>query len=113
MSKTLVVSDTSGGAGTSTDQLAGTAVEFAGKSGRVRAFFISTLTTTTAVLKGSKSGKEIIPSGCNPNVVGPITAQAGDANAFVFDGFVDPEERLQLDVTRIGTETWSIGVRID
>lgn len=112
MAKTFVVSDTSGGAGTSADQLSGTAVEFAGVSGHVRAYFASTLTTTTATLKGARSG-EIIPSGCNPNVVGPITAQVGDLNSFIFDGYVASRDKLVLDVVRIGTETWSIGVIVD
>lgn len=109
---TYVVSDTSGGAGTSADQLSGTAVEFADQTGRVRAYFASTLTTTTCTLKGAKSGREIIPSGCNPNLVGPITAQAADVNHFIFDGMVSPGEKLVLDVVRIGTETWSVGVRL-
>lgn len=112
MAKTYVVSDTSGGAGTSSDQLSGTPVEFAGRSGHVRASFTSTLTTTTAVLKGAKSG-EIIPTGCNPNIVGPITAQACDLNSFIFDGYVAPGDKLILDVTRIGTETWSVAVIVD
>lgn len=110
---TFVVADTSGGAGTSTDQLAGTAVAFAGPSGRVRAAFASTLTTTICRLKGRISGKEIIPSGCNPNVVGPITAQVVNAEAFIFDGVVTPNEPLDLEVIRIGTETWSVAVRTD
>lgn len=110
---TFVVADTSGGAGTSTDQLAGTAVAFAGRTGRVRAGFASTLTTTVARLKGRISGKEIIPSGCNPNVVGPITAMVLNAEAIIFDGVVDPGEPLDLEVVRIGTETWAVAVRTD
>lgn len=110
---TFVVTDTSGGAGTSTDQLAGTAVRKAGRKGIVRASFASTLTTTTALLKGRQSGIEIIPNGCNPNVVGPITAQVQDAQSLIFAGQVMPDEDLELTVVRIGTETWSVVVQTE
>jgi len=113
MSVTYNHAVTSGGAGTSADQLAGTAVEFAGKTGRVRASFVSTLTTTTATLKGSKSGKEIIPAGSHALTHGAITALGGDVNTFIYDGFVEPGERLDLSVVNIATETWQVAVRLD
>lgn len=110
---TYVVSDTSGGAGTSSDQLAGTAVRKAGPKGIVRASCASTLTTTTFLLKGRQSGIEIIPNASNPNVVGPITAQVQDAQSMVFAGQVMPGEDLELTVTRIGTETWSVLIQTE
>lgn len=113
MSVTYNHAVTSGGAGTSSDQLAGTAVEFAGKTGRVRAAFVSTLTTTTATLKGAKSGKEIIPSGSHAIASGAITALANGTQHFIYDGFVDPGERLDLAVVNAATETWNVTVRID
>jgi len=113
MSVTYNHAVTSGGAGTSADQLAGTAVEFAGKTGRVRVSFVSTLTTTTATLKGSKSGKEIVPSGSHALCTGAITALANDVNHFIYDGFVDPGERLDLAVVNAATETWNVTVRLD
>jgi len=110
---TYVVTDLSGGAGTSTDQLAGTAVRKAGRKGLVRASCASTLTTTTFLLKGRQSGIEIVPNGSNANVVGPITAQVQDAQSLVFAGQVMPDEDLELTVVRIGTETWSVLVQTE
>lgn len=110
---TYVVTDTSGGAGTSTDQLAGTAVRKAGRKGIVRASACSTLTTTVFLLKGRQSGIEVIPNGSNPNIVGPITAQVQDAQSLVFVSQVVPDEDLELTVVRIGTETWSVMVQTE
>lgn len=108
---TYVYGQTSGGAGTTSDALGGTALRKAGPKGIVRAGFASTLTTTTALLKGRQSGKEIIPSGSRPNVVGPITAQSVGAQEMVFIGNVDPNEDLELTVVRAGTETLTIVVQ--
>lgn len=110
---TYVVTDLSGGAGTSTDQLAGTAVRKAGRKGIVRAACGSTLTTTTFLLKGRQSGIEIVPNASNANVVGPITAMVLDAQSMVFAGQVMPDEDLELTVVRIGTETWSVLVQTE
>jgi hypothetical protein len=110
---TFVKATTSGGAATVTDQLAGTAVAFAGPKGIVRAAFGSTLTTTTALLKGRNSGKEIIPNGSAPCVIGPITAQVLDGPTFIFEGVVTPGEPLELTIVKNGTETYMIGVRTE
>lgn len=107
---TFVQTATSGGAGTSTDQLAGTALRKAGPKGIVRACAASTLTTTTFLLKGRQSGSEVIPNGSHPNVVGPITAQVLDGQGLIFTGRVDPGEDLELTVVRAGTETWAVAV---
>lgn len=107
---TFVQAATSGGAGTSTDQLAGTALRKAGPKGIVKACAASTLTTTTFLLKGRQSGTEVIPAGSHPNVVGPITAQVLDAQGMIFVARVEPGEDLELQVTRAGTETWAVAV---
>jgi len=112
MSKTYVIAATSGGAATVSNQLDGTPVAFAGKTGRVRAAIASTLTTTRVTLRGA-SGQEIIPASCAPNVVGPITAQVLNAEAFIFDGFVKPNEQLFLEIVKAGAETYMIAVRVD
>lgn len=110
---TFVQAATSGGAGTSTDQLAGTAVRKAGRKGIVRAVCSSTLTTTTFLLKGRQSGIEVVPNGSHPNVVGPITAQILDAQGLIFVSQVMPDEDLELTVVRIGTETWMVAVQTE
>lgn len=110
---TYVHSVTSGGAGTATDQLAGTAVRKAGPRGIVKASFASTLTTTTALLKGRQSGLEVIPNTSHPNIVGPITAQVQDAQGMIFVGRVEPGEDLELTVVTAGTETWSVAVNTE
>lgn len=61
MSKTYAHEMVHSGAETLTDQLAGTAVAFAGQTGVVRASFASSDGTNTATLKGRESGLEIIP----------------------------------------------------
>lgn len=104
---------TSSGAATATDQLAGTAVEFAGLSGRVRAYAASTLTTTTFELKGSTTGKTVIPSGSHANLIGPITAQSGGWPNMIFEGVVAKGEKLDLTVVQAGTETWAVAVVLD
>lgn len=113
MATTYIYNQTSGGAGTSTDQLAGTAVYKAGRTGLVRAACASTLTTTDFLLKGRRSGKEIVPNGSAPNIVGPITAMELRSDAFVFEGYVTPDEELELTIVRIGTETILVGVRLE
>jgi len=110
---TYVAGALSGGAGTSTDQLAGTAVRKAGRKGIVRATAGSTLTTTTFLLKGRQSGIEVIPNGSKANIVGPITAQVHDAQGMIFVAQVQPDEDLELTVVRAGTETWLVAVQTE
>lgn len=111
--KTFIHLRTSAGAETVTDQLAGTAVALAGPTGNVRAGFVSTLTTTEVLLKGRNSGIEIIPNGCNAPVSGALTALDLNANHFVFEGRVQPNEPLELQIvaggacsTLVGVKTW-------
>jgi hypothetical protein len=102
---TYVYGQTSGGAGTSTDQLSGTAVRKAGPKGIVRAGLASTLTTSTWLLKGRQTGIEVVPNGSRSNVVGAITQQSIGVQEMVFAAQVQPGEDLELTLVRIGTET--------
>lgn len=113
MAVTYVYNQTSGGAGTSTDQLAGTPVYKAGPKGLVRAAVSSTLTTTDFLLKGRLSGREVIPNGSAANIIGPITAQELRTDAFIFEAFVTPGEELELTIVRIGTETLMVAIRTE
>lgn len=101
------------GAETLNDQLAGTAVAFAGRSGRVRAAYVSSDGTSTATLKGRESGKEIIPATSHAAQV--AIAGWGDqlVNQFIYDGQVNPGEPLDLQVVAISASTSAVCVRTD
>lgn len=111
MATTFVQDRIASGAETVTDQLAGTAVAFAGPSGRVTAGAVSTLATTTLLLKGRLSGKEIIPNGSSAVVSGALTALDLQSTHFIYEGFVDPGEPLELTITAAGASTCLVGVR--
>ena len=93
------------GAETLNDQLAGTAVAFAGRTGVVRASFVSSDGTNTATLKGRSSGKEIIPSGSH--ALQRTLADMGDTGSrgFIYEGLVTPGEALDLQVVAVGAST--------
>lgn len=110
MAPTFVINHVDSGAETSTNVLNGTPVEKAGASGVVYAAFHSTLATTTATLKGRRSGKEIIPRGCAPS--GWQTAAGEiDAQDFLFMGQVDPGEELDLEIISAAASSHRIAVR--
>lgn len=100
------------GAETLNDQLAGTAVAFAGSSGRVRAAFRSSDGTNTATLKGRSSGKEIIPSGSHAAQL-TLADYGIDSQDFIYDGLVTPNEALDLQVIALSASTSAVAVRTD
>lgn len=108
---TQVVDRTASGAETVVDQLAGTAVAFAGPQGKVTAAFTATLITTTALLKGRNSGKEIIPNGSNASVSGALTALSLQSVDFIYEGMVEPGEPLELTITHAAAGSCLVGVR--
>lgn len=108
---TYIVDRTASGAETVTDQLAGTAVAFAGPTGKVSAAACATLITTTFLLKGRNSGKEIIPNGSSGSVPGAITALDMQATHFLFEGQVEPGEPLELTITHAAAGSCIVGVR--
>lgn len=108
---TYVHDRTATGAETVTDQLAGTAVAFAGPTGRVTAAFCATLITTTALLKGRNSGREIIPNGSSASVSGALTALSLEASDFIYEGMVEPGEPLELTITHAAAGSCLVGVR--
>lgn len=95
------------------DQLAGTAVAFAGPRGIVRAGAVSTLPSTTLLLKGRTSGKEIIPNGSGASVSGAVTALRIDAEDFIFEGQVQPGEPLELTIISAAAATTLVAVRTE
>jgi hypothetical protein len=108
---TFIQARVSGGAETVTDQLKGTAVAFAGPTGHVVAGAVSVLTTTTILLKGRQSGKEIIPNGSFASTPGALTALEIQAPDFIYEGDVMPGEPLELQITAAGATTTLVGVR--
>lgn len=113
MSTTFVKGFTHSGAETLTNQLNGTAVQRAGKTGVVRAGALSTLFTTQFTLRGKKSGISIIPPG---SAAGPkaLTDQ-GDSmgQQFIYEAIVEPDEELDLQVVAAAAATSLVMVRID
>lgn len=101
------------GAETVNDQLSGTAVAVAGRTGRVRAAFVSSDGTNTATLKGRSSGKEIIPSGSHACQMTLADMGQGMAQQYIYDGLVNPGEELDLQVVAIGASTSLVSVRTD
>lgn len=101
------------GAETLNDQLAGTAVATAGRNGHVRASYVSSDGTSTATLKGRSSGKEIIPAGSHAQQMTLADEGQGMANQFIYEGFVDPNEELDLQVVAATASTSQICVRTD
>jgi hypothetical protein len=110
---TFVKARIAGAAETATDQLAGTAVAFAGPGGRVRAGFVSVLSTTTGTLKGRNSGKEIIPKGSAAGAKAITDLGADAAQQFIYDGLVVPGEPLELEIIAAGATTTLVFVRTD
>lgn len=108
---TFVQDRISSGAETVTDQLAGTAVAFAGPTGRVSAAAVCTLATTTVLLKGRLSGKEVIPNGSSAVVSGALTALDLNSTHFIYEGDVEPGEPLELTIVAAGACTTLVGVR--
>src|SRR5688500_2817179 len=101
------------GAETINDQLAGTAVAFAGQTGIVRASFAASDGTNTATLKGRESGLEVIPSGSH--AAQRTLADVGDtmAKAFYYQGRVKPGEPLDLQVVAATASTSVVAVSLD
>ena len=102
------------GAETLNDQLAGTAVAFAGATGTVRAAFAASDGTNTATLKGGTSGREIIPSGSHAaqRTLADMGAHL-EGDFFIYEGQVEPGERLDLQIVAAAASTSAVGVRTD
>lgn len=113
MSKTYVHEMVHTGAETLNDQLAGTAVAFAGKTGRVRAAYGSSDGTSTATLKGRESGLEIIPA--TSHALQRTLADYGDtvSRGFIYEGQVKPGEALDLQVVAASASTSAVAVSVD
>jgi len=95
---TYVHHQTHSGSETVTNQLDATAVARAGARGEVMAAFSATLGEFTATLRGRHSGKEIIPSGSHPNKTAPVNTYSLGRQDLVFEGRVEPNEELELEI---------------
>lgn len=116
MPKTYVKLRTASGAETVTDQLAGTAVAFAGPKGIVRACALATVKTHTFLLKGRNSGSEVIPNGCSPQgviIASNATNAKMNAQDFIFVGQVQPGEPLELTIIAAAAGDAFVGVQTE
>lgn len=113
---TFVKLRTASGAETVTDQLAGTAVAFAGPKGIVRACAFANVKTHTFLLKGRLSGTEIIPNGSSPQGLTGTTAVdpwVMDSQSFIYAGRVQPGEPLELSITAAGAGDAFVGIQTE
>lgn len=100
------------GAETLNDQLSGTAAAVAGRTGRVRAAFVSSDGTNTATLKGRKTGREIIPSGSHACQMTLADMGQGIAQQYIYDGVLDPGEEIDLQVVAATASTSLVSVMV-
>lgn len=105
---------TASGAETVTDQLAGTAVAFAGPKGIVRACGYATVKTHTFLLKGRTSGTEIMPNGTATQGLIGVASTGTDslitAQSFIYAGRVVPGEPLELTIVAAAAGDAWVGV---
>lgn len=99
------------GAETLNDQLSGTAVAVAGRTGRVWAAFTSSDGTNTATLKGRKTGREIIPSGSHACQMTLADMGQGILQQYIYEGVVEAGEELELQVVAATASTSLVSVK--
>ncbi len=76
----------------------------------MRAAFVSTLTTGKATLRGRESGRSVIPPGSGALVPGAITALGPDADDFIYEAQLIPNEALDCEIVAAGAQTAIIAV---
>lgn len=113
MSVTYVHEMVHTGAETLGNQLNGTAVQQAGPTGLVRAGYVSSDGTSTATLRGKKSGKSIIPPGSHAlqNTLADWGRSIGEQ--MIYEGFLEPGEEIDAEIVAATASTSALVVRID
>lgn len=113
MSVTYVHEMIHSGAETLSNQLNGTAVQQAGPTGLVRAAYVSSDGTSTATVRGKKSGKSIIPPGSHAcqNTLADWGRSMGEQ--FLYEGFLESGEEIDAEVVAATASTSALVVRID
>lgn len=113
MSTTYIHEMVHGGAETLSNQLNGTAVQKVGESGRVAAAYVSSDGTSTATLRGKKSGRSVIPPGSHAcqNTLADWGRDVGQQ--VVYEAILEPNEELDLEVIAATASTSAVLVRID
>jgi hypothetical protein len=104
-----IILRTSGGAETVTDRAAGTPVERAGPTGRVKVGVVSTLTTTTVTVRGRQSGNVVCDTTFTP-VTGALAALDLNANHFIFEGILRPGEPIEVTIVAAAAASTLVGV---
>lgn len=96
--RTYVLIVAHAGAEDLTDQLAGTPVEFVGKSGRVRVAIVSAKAEDTYKLV--VGGTEVVPAGCRANKLAAADSQSVSVGDFVHDvAGLKPGTKMSLEIS--------------
>lgn len=100
------------GAETINGQLDGTAVAKVGPSGVVKAAFGGSKAETTAVLKLREGGREIIPPGSHPNVLGAADSISIQSLDFIYEERgLPPGAEIELEIVAAAAAESSIAIR--
>jgi len=100
------------GAETLTNQLNGTAVQKAGKSGLVRAAYVSSDGTSTATMRGKKSGRSVIPPGSHACQVAIASWGQSIGEQVVYEAQLEPDEEIDLEVIAATASTSAVLVQV-
>jgi hypothetical protein len=100
---------TASGAETVTDRAAGTPVERAGPTGKVKAACVSTLTTGTVTIRGRQSGR-VVCDATVPAVTGALAALDINANHFIYEGQLTPGEPIEVTIVAAAAQTTLVGI---
>lgn len=101
------------GAETLSNQLNGTAVQRAGESGVVRAAYVSSDGTSTATVRGKKTGRSVIPPGSHAcqNTLADWGRDMGQQ--FIYEALLEPGEEIDAEIVAATASTSALVIRID
>jgi len=113
MSVTYVHEMVHTGAETLSNQLNGTAVQRAGDSGWVRAAYVSSDGTSTATVRGKKTGRSVIPPGSHAlqKTLADWGFNAGQD--MIYEALLEPGEEIDAEVIAATASTSALIIRID
>lgn len=113
MSVTYVHEMVHSGAETLTNQLNGTAVQRAGENGWVRAAYVSSDGTSTATVRGKKTGRSVIPPGSHACQMTLADEGQGIGNQFIYEAQLEPGEEIDAEIVAATASTSILVIRID
>jgi len=101
------------GAETLTNQLNGTAVQRAGENGIVRAAYVSSDGTSTATVRGKKSGRSVIPPGSHAAQMTLADYGQSLGQQMIYEAILEPGEEIDAEVIAASASTSALVIRID